>query len=413
MTSAPSTVGNPWLHRFAMVTAVATLGLIGIGGLVTSHGAGMAVPDWPNTYGYNMFFFPISQWVGGIFYEHSHRLVASGVGLLTVVLALWLYGHSARPLMRWMGGALVLIGVGIAVGMPRRWADGVVLGLTGLALLGARRVWPRCEPSPVWLRRLGLAAFFAVVLQGVLGGLRVVLFKDALGIFHATLAQLFLVLVCAIALFTSRWWQALPARTSATLPAPRSTLYFLTTLLILGQLTLGAAMRHQHAGLAIPDFPLAYGKLWPAMDAGSIDHYNQQRIEVLAANPITAFQIGLQMIHRLIALVIVAAVGYAAWSTGRKLGGQHHLSRLALAWLGVILTQAALGAATIWSNKAADVATAHVLIGALALALGAILSLIAYREQQARRGAADLPVASGPLPLSLFEPQRSSLAGLH
>ena len=56
MTSAPSTVGNPWLHRFAMVTAVATLGLIGIGGLVTSHGAGMAVPDWPNTYGSNMFF---------------------------------------------------------------------------------------------------------------------------------------------------------------------------------------------------------------------------------------------------------------------------------------------------------------------------------------------------------------------
>jgi len=152
MTSAPSTVGNPWLHRFAMVTAVATLGLIGIGGLVTSHGAGMAVPDWPNTYGYNMFFFPISQWVGGIFYEHSHRLVASGVGLLTVVLALWLYGHSARPLMRWMGGALVLIGVGIAVGMPRRWADGVVLGLTGLALLGARRVWPRCEPSPMLIR---------------------------------------------------------------------------------------------------------------------------------------------------------------------------------------------------------------------------------------------------------------------
>lgn len=191
---------NSYLHRFAVLTAIATLGLVGIGGLVTSHGAGMAVPDWPNTYGYNMFFFPFSQWVGGIFYEHSHRLAASGVGLLTVVLALWLYGRQARPFMRWAGGALLLFGVGIAAAMARRWADGLVLGLTGLAFLGASLVWPRCEPSPKWLRRFGLAAFVAVVLQGVLGGLRVVLFKDVLGVFHAMLAQLFFVLLCAIAL---------------------------------------------------------------------------------------------------------------------------------------------------------------------------------------------------------------------
>ena len=82
---------NPWLHRFAVLTALATLALLGVGGLVTSHGVGMAVPDWPNTYGYNMFFFPPSKWVGGIFYEHSHRLVASGVGLLTTMLAVWLW----------------------------------------------------------------------------------------------------------------------------------------------------------------------------------------------------------------------------------------------------------------------------------------------------------------------------------
>ena len=112
-----------------MLTALATLGLVGIGGLVTSHGAGMAVPDWPNTYGYNMFFFPVSQWVGGIFYEHTHRLVASGVGLLTTVLALWLYGQNARPFMRWAGaGRCSLLGAGTAAGVPRRWADGLVLG---------------------------------------------------------------------------------------------------------------------------------------------------------------------------------------------------------------------------------------------------------------------------------------------
>jgi cytochrome c oxidase assembly protein subunit 15 len=376
----PAICRRSGLHRFAVLTALGTLGLVGIGGLVTSHDAGMAVRDWPNTYGYNMFFFPLSQWVGGIFYEHTHRLAASGVGLLTVVLALWLYGRSARPFMRGVGAILLLLGAGTAAAMPRRWTDGLVLGLTGLALLGASWAWPRCEPSAKWLRRLGLAAFVAVVLQGVLGGLRVVLLKDAIGIFHATLAQLFFVLLCAIALFTSRWWQAPSARLPSPSSRQLSTLFLLSTILILGQLTLGAAMRHQHAGLAIPDFPLAYGKLWPAMDAGSVAHYNQQRIEVTSANPITAFQIALQMIHRLLAIAILGVVAYAAWSTRRALGGKNYLSRIALAWLGVILAQVALGAATIWSNKAADIATAHVLVGALSLALGAILSIISFRQ---------------------------------
>src|SRR5271166_3140692 len=94
-------------HRFAVLTAVTTLVLLGAGGLVTSRGVGMAVPDWPNTYGYNLFFFPFSQWVGGVFYEHTHRLLGALVGLLTSVLALWLWGTSARPWMRRLG--LVLL----------------------------------------------------------------------------------------------------------------------------------------------------------------------------------------------------------------------------------------------------------------------------------------------------------------
>src|SRR6266478_3907238 len=93
------------LHRCALLVALATFILLGAGGLVTSHGVGMAVPDWPNTFGYNMFFFPFSQWVGGVFYEHTHRLLASGVGLLTSILAIWLYGRSARPFLRWTGMA--------------------------------------------------------------------------------------------------------------------------------------------------------------------------------------------------------------------------------------------------------------------------------------------------------------------
>jgi cytochrome c oxidase assembly protein subunit 15 len=310
----------------------------------------------------------------------------------------------------------------------------LVLGLAGLAAFGVSWIWPRCEPSPKWLRRCGLAAFVAVVLQGVLGGLRVVLLKDDLGIVHATLAQLFFVLVCAIALFTSRWWQTPPARLPSTLHPPQfcspsaglrrtgyggrvnsqlSIFFLLTTLLILGQLTLGAAMRHQHAGLAIPDFPLAYGRLWPAMDAASVARYNAQRIEVLAANPITASQIGLQMVHRLIALAILGAVAFAAWSTRRALGGGNLLSRLALGWLGLILTQVFLGAATIWSNKAADIATAHVLVGALALALGAMMTIISYREQVFACRATYSPAAAGTPAISILQPQTAGAAALH
>ena len=415
-----------------MLTAAATFLLLGAGGLVTSHGVGMSVPDWPNTYGYNMFFFPLSRWVGGVFYEHSHRLLATGVGLMTAVLALWLYGKSSRPFLRWTGVVLLSLAALTWLAARQRWADGVVLAGAGAAAFSASWLWPRREASPRWLRRVGLTAFFAVVLQGVLGGLRVVLFKDQLGIFHATLAQLFFALSCALALFTSAWWE----RTSAKSKSPGvevvggptasswSTVFFAsisdfrfqisnlastrlhvcivaTTGLILLQLMLGATMRHQHAGLAIPDFPLAYGKLWPALDAHSVVQYNQQRVEVLDANPITAFQICLQMIHRLAALVIFGMVGWCAWLARRQFGRGPVTSRLAMAWLGVVLLQALLGAATIWTNKAADVATAHVLTGALALAVGVMLSLVWPREVSARavlqpaRGARQLASALG------------------
>jgi heme a synthase len=402
------------LHRFAVLTAVATLALVGVGGLVTSHGVGMAVPDWPNTYGYNMFFFPISQWVGGIFYEHTHRLFASGVGLMTAILALWLYGKCARPFMRWSGVALFVLGLGTWLAMPRRWSDGLVLGAAGLALSGGSFVWPRCEPSARWLRRLGLAAFLAVVLQGVLGGLRVVLYKDAIGIFHAALAQLFFVLVCAIALVSSRWWQSKGSKDEGSRAMSQdqssSKLRWAligTTALILGQLILGAAMRHQHAGLAISDFPLAYGRLWPAMDPASVAGYNQRRIEVLSVNPITSSQIGLQMAHRLVALLVLGAVAFCAWSSQRALGRKNILNRLTLVWLGLILTQVLLGAATIWSDKAADIATAHVLVGALSLAVGVIVSIISSQELVLARRVINSPPAAEVLPDPPVEAQPS------
>jgi len=144
-----------WLNRFVWLTAAATLFLICSGGMVTSKGVGLAVPDWPTTFGYNMFLFPVSQWIGGIFFEHTHRLVASAVGFLTIILAVWLW----------------------------------------------------CAESRRWLRILGVVALMAVILQGVLGGLRVTMLKDEIGIFHACLAQAFLGLLVFIGVARSRFWQ--------------------------------------------------------------------------------------------------------------------------------------------------------------------------------------------------------------
>ena len=355
---------NPWLYWFAVLTALATLALIGIGGLVTSHGAGMSVPDWPTTYGYNMFLFPINKWLGGIFYEHSHRLLASGVGLMTTMLAVWLWLKDSRPWMAW----------------------------------------------------LGVIAFLLVVAQGVLGGLRVTMHMDSLGIYHATIAQLFFVLTCAIALFTSRWWQnygwdALPriqhfqneaAQQRGPTVQNLQWLVLFTTILIFIQLIIAAAMRHQHAGLAISDFPLAHGSLWPDTSAEAVANYNARRVSINGENPITAFQIELQMAHRGVALAILILTVACAW-WARRIGtpgtaparmgdklehtetvlGTPIYRRLSLLWLGLIVFQVGLGAATIWTNKAADVATGHVLVGALALAVGALWCAIAFRESVA------------------------------
>ncbi len=328
---------------------MATLVLIGLGGLVTSHGVGMAVPDWPTTYGYNMFLFPISRWVGGIFYEHTHRLVASGVGLLTTILAVWLWLKEERR----------------------------------------------------WLRWLGVLVFILVVLQGVLGGLRVTLHRNELGIVHGTLAQLFLVLVSAIALFTSRAW---PRLALVRLPAPKPwstrALFVISTTMILFQLVLGATMRHQHAGLAVPDFPLAYGKLWPPMDEGSLAVINQGRVDARDFGPVTPFQIGLHMAHRMGAALILLAVGFSALNLERQAGRRATLAKLAWSWFALIGLQAILGAATVWSNKAADVATAHVVLGSLSLAMGALLAIVLFRcplETKEAPAAADSDAAGSSL----------------
>ena len=181
-----------WPHRLAVILACATFPLLFIGGLVTGKGAGLAVPDWPTTFGYNMFFYPWSKMVGNIFYEHSHRLIAAAVGVLTIALALTFWLQERRH----------------------------------------------------WLRWLGAVALLLIILQGVIGGLRVVLLEHALAIVHAAFAQAFFALTVSLAIFTSAEWNDEPKIELITDGGRLRRLCAITTGLIYVQSVFGAVLRH-------------------------------------------------------------------------------------------------------------------------------------------------------------------------
>ena len=168
------TPSGRWLNRFIWFIAAATLLLICSGGMVTSKGVGLAVPDWPTTFGYNMFLFPVSKWVGGILFEHTHRLLASGVGVLTLVLAEWMWDQSDQfGAFRWIGAILMFAGTSV-LGLRTMPAQ-IAIGAAGLTTFLAGLILAVRSGEIRWL---GVAALGAVLTQGVLGGLRVKLLKD-------------------------------------------------------------------------------------------------------------------------------------------------------------------------------------------------------------------------------------------
>jgi cytochrome c oxidase assembly protein subunit 15 len=186
---------NHGLHRFALFTAAATFLLIIAGALVTSNDAGLSVPDWPLSYGQLM-----PPMIGGIFYEHGHRMIASFVGLLTIILAAWLWRADERA----------------------------------------------------WVKKLGFAALGAVVAQGVLGGLTVIfLLPTAVSVGHACLAQLFFAAVVSLALVTSPGWRRglSGAALSDEGSPPLRTLCLAVNAAVFAQLMLGAAFRHKGFGI--------------------------------------------------------------------------------------------------------------------------------------------------------------------
>jgi cytochrome c oxidase assembly protein subunit 15 len=184
---------NPGPHRFAIFTACWTLFLLVAGALVTSNDAGLAVPDWPLSYG-----SLTPPMVGGIFYEHGHRIVATVAGILTIILAVW-----------------------ISLREPR-----------------------------AWMRKLGWAALAAVIAQGILGGITVKFFLPPwVSVAHAALAQSFFCSLLAIALFTSKWWHSDLQVVRYSEHSPVRARAITATIVVFVQLLLGAAYRHHAFGI--------------------------------------------------------------------------------------------------------------------------------------------------------------------
>jgi len=294
-----------WLHRYCRLLATATLLLVAAGGMVTSTNSGLSVPDWPTTYGRQMFAYPLSQMSGGIVYEHSHRLIASTVGMLTIGLVVFLW-----------------------------------------------RVEPRA-----WVRRLGWLALGAVIAQGLLGGLTVLLqLPDAISISHAGLAQIFFALTVTIALVTSPSWRV-PPSPPVDDPGLRRWTPVLTAL-VYCQILLGATMRHTGAGLAIPDFPLSYGHLVP---------------------PMWSQPIAIHFAHRVGALVVATVALTVVGAVFRRHGGRPELRGPAGLLTLLIATQITLGAYVVLSGKQPIINTLHVATGALVFVTSLVLTLRLFR----------------------------------
>ncbi len=297
--------GAPGTHRllyaYAVFTACAVVFLLAAGAMVTSTGSGLSVPDWPLSFGQVM---PPME--GGVFYEHGHRMVATAVGVLTIILAVWLQ---------------------------------------------------RSEPR-AWMRRLGWAALGLVIVQGVLGGMTVLLKLPVwTSAAHASVAQAFFMVVVFIALALSPGWShrsRMPEASDARLPVWAT----LATAAIYIQLVLGAVMRHMEAGLVIPDFPLAFGGLIPP-------HFTPQ--------------IAIHYAHRVWAVVTAILVVTASVSALRTAGKRTDIAVPAVLLLVLVAGQITLGGFIIWTQRQPHVTSTHVVTGAILLAVSLILTARAWR----------------------------------
>ncbi|MDA1043695.1 MAG: COX15/CtaA family protein [Verrucomicrobia bacterium] len=331
---------------FAKLICVLTLLLIGAGAVVTSKNVGLSVPDWPTTYGYHMWSFPFSMWRGGIFYEHLHRVIASALGVLVLVMAIWLIIKEPRKRVRY----------------------------------------------------IGLACLFAVVVQGILGGMTVKyllpmsesVFHGVLAQVHGVLAQVFLSLCIILAYELSRERFRRVGAKEAT-PVGKEILgsVFWLLILVVVQLVLAATMRHDikhQGGVAIPDFPTVTGQWIPRFGEDAVIWVNQWREDATmehdaafdASDSIKSYQIVIHFLHRTVAfLIFVAAWVLTQKAIKQPLAGQGIMG-LIFVLDGLVLLAISLGILTVWSNKGPLVTSLHVVIGACILGACVLLLMRAY-----------------------------------
>ena len=319
--NSPVVTSNPpgrGLNIFSKIVTGSTLFLIFVGALVNSTGSGLTVPDWPLSYG--TLFPPM---VGGVFYEHSHRMAASTVGLMTLILAIGLARREKRK----------------------------------------------------WVRNLGFWALASVILQGTLGGITVLFFLPvAISMLHGILAQTFFVLTILIAYSQSQEY-FFRRQIKEDLPQSRLIkLSFVLFILIYCQLILAAFMRHTHSGLAIPDFPRMGGYFWPPFNNAMLQTINVWRFKA-DLEPVLMWQVVIHCIHRLIAGIIALSAFYLTFKIFKFYRSNKKLVDSILILDNFIVFQILLGILTVLSRKVPWITSLHVVNGAAVLGLSVLFVL--------------------------------------
>jgi len=306
------------LKILSILLVLSVTALIYIGALVTSNAAGLTVPDWPTTFGDNMFLYPYSKWTGGIFYEHFHRIVASIIGFITLILTFVAFLYEKRKNVK-------------------------LICYLALAL---------------------------VIFQGVLGGLTV-LYKlpTFISVLHGVSAQTFFCLTVLIAFIYNIKSFDFDSKSTDS-----KAKYFL--ILIYFQLIIAAIVRHSGSGLAIPDFPTMGGSFFPLIEENWIQKVNAYRHSIGMAEADT-FKIYIHLFHRFIALTIFIYSILFLISIKSKITFKP-IRNLSSLFFGLVILQIALGIVTVLSGKDPIITSTHVFVGALLLALIFIINCYYY-----------------------------------
>ena len=308
-------------RRLSKVIVFLTLSLIFVGALIKSHEVGLSVPDWPTSYGKQMFSFPFSEMVGGIFYEHGHRLFATIVGFFTLI-------------------------------------QFIVLSFTD---------------HPMWVKKMSFIALVLVITQGFLGGMTVIFFlPPQISILHGVLAQIFFISIIFIAysLSDSRLNKK---KESFPLFIKRGAL--IITLLVFVQLILGALVRHTSSGLAIPDFPKMGGMWIPTFSDNMVNNIN---VELFDKNldMVSKWQVVIHFLHRLGAFIITLALTFFVYKFRKMVEKNSTESKILILFSVLLFIQIILGASTVITEKLPFVASFHVVTGAALLGCCALFVMV-------------------------------------